>query len=166
MQKNRRDSGFTLIEIILSLAIIALVIPIASNMMIQSFDVFNSGIYRMNTGQRVELALEEIANYLRSAKTKPEEDITATLKTYNFIGYNNSGNEFNIQIKLEGNANDHNLLLNGRIIAENVTAYFIEPIGIDSNIFEVNIEYRVRENESDASVLRNKSIEVYPKNLS
>ena len=165
MKLFKENSAFTLIEIMLTLAIIVLVIPLASNMMIQSFNIFNSGVHRMSTGQRVELALEEIGNSLRSATTEPSIDGTAALKTYKFKSYNSSiMAPEDIVIELDGSANDFNLLLNDRIIAENITEYYINLI--DGEIFELIIEYRVRENESDSSVLKEKKLEVYPKNLS
>lgn len=159
----KNENGFTLIEIILTLTIIVLVIPLASNMMVQSFNIFNSGIYRMNTRQRVELALDQISDYLRSATEIDEEN-------NEFYSYNSSGTITKITLELAGdNPNDRNLLLNSginsRIIAESVTSFSITESPKDSGVYEIKISYRVKEKESDGSLIREKSLKVYPKNV-
>ncbi len=105
MKNLNNQKGFTLIELILVISLIGIITPLAGNMIVQSFDIFNSGVERMNRSQRIELAVSEISNYLKSATTLPDKNtIDAAGETITFES-NKSGT--NQSIELKGLASDN-----------------------------------------------------------
>lgn len=69
----KEEDGVTLIEILIAASFIALVMTLASTMIIQSFNIFRGSTYRMSAGQMAELSTDEIALKLREAEKICEE---------------------------------------------------------------------------------------------
>lgn len=68
-EKYFQQNGFTLIELIIAIFLMGVVISIASAMLVQSFNVFESSTRRMSASQLAELTKREVSSYLRSAIT-------------------------------------------------------------------------------------------------
>jgi len=145
MKKIYNQKGFTLIELLLVISLIGIITPLAGNMFVQSFDIFNSGVERMNRSQRMELAVSEISNYLKSATTSPDnnridavgDEITFESKksgeneSVELKGVSsNSGTGVSIELSYGGNRN--------RVILNDVKSLEIEEL--EDKGFELYIE--------------------------
>ncbi len=65
LTENR--SGLTLVELIISIAIMGIVVAIASTMIIQGFNLAPAGARRMSAGQMAEMHITEISRFIRNA---------------------------------------------------------------------------------------------------
>ncbi|MDZ7672691.1 MAG: prepilin-type N-terminal cleavage/methylation domain-containing protein [Halanaerobiales bacterium] len=70
----KNNNGFTLIEILLAIAIIGIAISMSTGMITQAFRIIIPNNERMNVKQMAEINLREISPYVRNAK-----DIDTTL---------------------------------------------------------------------------------------
>lgn len=99
MGKIYNQKGFTLIELLLVISLIGIITPLAGNMFVQSFDIFNSGVERMNRSQRIEIASSEISNYLKSATTSPDRNIIDAADEKITFESNRSGKNQSVELK-------------------------------------------------------------------
>jgi prepilin-type N-terminal cleavage/methylation domain-containing protein len=80
------NQGFTLIELILALAIIGILISMATGAILQAFNIVTPSTKRMNAKQMAEIRLAEIISYARNAKdiNKNNDTITTIENTLKF----------------------------------------------------------------------------------
>lgn len=64
----QKNSGITLIEVILATVILGVVLTLTTTMIIQSFNIVEPSSQRMSAKQLTELNLREIARYVRNAR--------------------------------------------------------------------------------------------------
>jgi len=83
------NNGLTLVELLISIALLGVVVALASTMLVQSLNVIEPSMRRMSAGQLTELAKSELATYLRTATIPVDE----TEDTWTFTGYHPSTDE-------------------------------------------------------------------------
>ena len=62
------ESGLTLIEMLIAVAFTGAVLLIASNMLIQSYNIFYGGTERMTASQAAEITVSQLANDIRASE--------------------------------------------------------------------------------------------------
>lgn len=115
-----KRKGITLIELLISIAILGVVLAIATTLIIQAYNIAPSGARRMSARQMAEMHVTEIARYARNAN--PED-----IDSYSIgeeVQYNESENEIEINN-------------NGRIF-NNIIDFSIEPAG--DNDYKITLE--------------------------
>ena len=156
--------GFTILELIIVIVLIGILIPLFSNFIVDSFELFNTGLNRMNTNQRAEIALDTIAKFLRSSDEKPNKKLDSDNDTLTFSSYNKNGIKENITIELSGSEDNYNLLLDSKLVLENVIYFEIEDIDGNGTNFKINLKYNT-ESLLGNNTENEKFIIVHPKNL-
>jgi len=157
-----KNKGFTLLEIILIIVLLGIIAPLFNNAIINSFEVFRAGIYRMNTSQRVEMALRLLASQIRTAENisvVENINLESDEATHSYNSYK-KGILTNNTIKLEGTSSDFNLLYNSRNIAENIISVKTENFG---DGLKLTIKFRINK-ELDNPIEAEKSVLVFPNN--
>ncbi|SDL59708.1 type II secretion system protein [Halarsenatibacter silvermanii] len=76
---SKNQSGLTLIELIISIAIMGVVIALASTMIIQAFNLAPVGSRRMSAGQLAEMHITEISRYIRNARVNDKISISVAV---------------------------------------------------------------------------------------
>jgi type II secretory pathway pseudopilin PulG len=160
----KNNEGFTLIELIVIIGIIGIIVPAVSTMIIQGFNIFDRGIEKMSTDQQVEIALREVADYLKASNNLPpldhedENNNSITLNnndSFSFKSYSSSTNK-DIEISLSSADENFNLLINDRLVAQNIKK--IELVKEKEKIYHFKISYDIDNNTEENSKI------VYVKN--
>jgi len=143
--------GLTVIEMLIAIVILGVVMSIATSMVIQSFNIFDSSTRRMSASQLTELAQTEVALHLRSAKTEITNN--EDKNKYKFDGFY-EGNEGTLEFVFDSNS--ERLLLNfkklgedtiiSRTIANNIVGFEVEG---ESNEFDIYIKAKDDNNTSE-----------------
>jgi len=121
------NKGFTLIEIILAVAISGTVIAMATGMIIQAFEIVGPSSERISAKQSGELNLTEISRYVRNSKDDNIDENNNEIETLNSttVSYNNEKNKIEVKNK-NGNIirSFHNI--SSFTIKSNSGSYIIE----------------------------------------
>ncbi|SDG78814.1 Type II secretory pathway, pseudopilin PulG [Halanaerobium congolense] len=154
----KNNEGFTLIELIVIIGIIGLIVPAVSTMIIQGFNIFDRGIEKMSTEQQVEIALREIADYLKASNNLPpldhedENNNSITLNnnsdSFSFKSYSDNTNK-DIEISLSSADKNLNLLINDRLVAQNIKK--IKLVKEKEKIYHFKISYDIDNNIEEKS---------------
>ncbi|TDP96960.1 prepilin-type N-terminal cleavage/methylation domain-containing protein [Halanaerobium saccharolyticum] len=78
-----KEKGFTLIELMLALAIVGIVVFSSTGMIVNLFNIVRPSAQRMNTKQVAEIRLIEIAKYVRAASNS---DVDTSSNNISFNG--------------------------------------------------------------------------------
>lgn len=92
----KKSEGFTLIEVLLTIAILGIVMAVGASVLIQFFDIIPSSNERMSTRQLAEIELNKLVTLVREAKNVDTGSNTITV----------SENGEDIEIKFNGSANN------------------------------------------------------------
>jgi prepilin-type N-terminal cleavage/methylation domain-containing protein len=71
---DRKEQGFTLIELMLALAIVGIVVALSTGFIVDLFNIVQPSAQRMNTKQIAEIRLTEISKYVRAASAIDQDD--------------------------------------------------------------------------------------------
>ena len=81
VKKNNNEQGFTLVELMLALAIIGIVVSLSTGMIVNIFNIVRPSTERMSAKQFAEIRLTEISAYARNAEDiDVDKDIIMTNK--------------------------------------------------------------------------------------
>jgi len=129
-RKHFHQNGFTLIELIIAIFLMGVVISIASVMLVQSFNVFESSTRRMSASQLAELTKREVTSYLRSATTgvsNGEDTDTWEFRAFHPNRDYDTPKDFeitNVDGRLELTVNGG--VIESRVLVNNVTEFNID----------------------------------------
>lgn len=160
----KNNQGFTLVELILVIGIIGIIIPVASTLILQAFNIFDQSTEKMNTEQQIEIALSETSDYIKAGKNLPLPDSDNPSKTtltinsaedkFEFSSYLD-GLEKNIEVKLKNAENKLKLLVNGRLLANNINKLDFEMIDEENKIYKLIINYNDDQEKSKIIFVKN-----------
>jgi prepilin-type N-terminal cleavage/methylation domain-containing protein len=154
------DNGFTLVEILMTIIILGVVILIVTSMIIQSFSIVDDSSQRITQNRLVEIMLEDISKYFRSAT-----DFTVvSSNVYEFEAYSPyNGNENTYRISYNDTDSELTFEENNNVLRE-VTgiSFFDMSSGATSNsyIYQISVKY-IDEN----GIQNEKQINLYARNL-
>lgn len=66
LRKIKNDNGLTLIELLISIALLGVTLAIATTIIIQAYNIVPSGSRRMSAKQMAEMHVTEIARHIRN----------------------------------------------------------------------------------------------------
>lgn len=130
-------SGFTLLEIILTLIIFLLISLIVTPILISSFDILDSSSVETSQDQLLALAQQKISAYLRTTISDPANQFGQARDSWTFSGYNSASEANKYRINLVNNT--LYLQINSQpqqIILQNVNDFYIKQLEI-KNRFSV-----------------------------
>lgn len=101
MNKTLKNSGITLIEILVSIIIFSAVMLIATSMIIQSFNIINRSSETVGTKQLSEIMLKDLTNNLRQINSYNQDEFTNNNNIWEFT-INDNDTDVNLKIILSG----------------------------------------------------------------
>lgn len=172
------EKGFTLLEMIIAISLIGTVIALAGGMLVESFSLFDRSSHRISTAQQAEMAVDNIASYLRSAVEIVDETSFRAHHNeyYDENDEDNDSEDNTVYFSFDVNPDNQQLIKNvykdtnesdllaSRTIASNVEKFSIVPQNNGEN-YKIVIEYRTQEQNNSESPTSIKSKSVHPKNL-
>lgn len=84
-----KEDGFTLVELMLAIAIVGIVVSLSTGMIVDLFKIVRPSAQRMNTKQMAEIRLTEISKYARAASEINEDDDKIILYGKTIVEYEN-----------------------------------------------------------------------------
>ena len=154
------DNGLTLVEILMTIIILGVVILIVTSMIIQSFSIVDDSSQRITQNRLVEIMLEDISNYFRSAT-----DFTVVSSSvYEFEAYSPyDGNENTYRISYDNTNSELIFEENGNVlrVVSGISSFNIIS-GTDSNsyIYQISVTYT-----DENGIQFEKQINLYARNL-
>ncbi|MFW6028879.1 MAG: PulJ/GspJ family protein [Halanaerobiales bacterium] len=145
---KKEEKGFTLIELMLALAIVGIVVSLSTGFMVDIFRIVIPSSERMNTKQIAEIRLNEISKYARSASEIDTTNDTITVNGAIIVEYDGS-NEILI--------NNEDGTFNRSI--SNIKNYDINKV---DDLYEITIEV-CRDNDCDKA--ETVSTKITPRNI-
>ncbi|CCU79378.1 hypothetical protein HSACCH_01286 [Halanaerobium saccharolyticum subsp. saccharolyticum DSM 6643] len=85
----KKEKGFTLVELMLALAIVGIVVAVSTGFLVDLFNIVRPSTKRMNTKQIAEIRLTEISKYARNASKIDEDDDKIILNGKTIVKYEN-----------------------------------------------------------------------------
>lgn len=156
--KHFNGSGFTLLEIILTLIIFLLISLIVTPILISSFDILDSSSTEMSQDQLLALAQQKLAAYLRTAIADSTNQFGQGRNNWTFSGYSSAVDENKYRLNL---INDTLYLqINSQpqqIILQNVNGFYIRQLTTKNRFLiylETNVEGKT-EQQREFVVSRN-----------
>ena len=144
------NEGLTLIELLISIALLGVVLTLATTMLVQSLNVIEPSMKRMSAGQLTELAKSELSTYLRTATTEVSKDLDDNgVSTWEFTGYHPTTEDaVEIDFTIKHSDENRNVSIESaiedRTLVSNVEDLEINNI-YDKNSFEIFIRVIDRE---------------------
>ncbi len=112
MNKRSSQQGFTLIELIIVIVLLAIIAKMASQMLGQGLNAFLMGQNVMNTNWQGQIALERLSRDLALVRSASDVSVNSATE-FSFINVNGVA----IDYKLSGTT----LLLNSQVLADGVS---------------------------------------------
>lgn len=142
----KANDGFTLVELILSFALLSIFLSMITPMIIQPFMVEESS-QRMSVRQMAELNLRKIARYARNANNiEINENINPN--SYKIIGD---------EVEISYNSSDDNIKKDGETLISNAEMEIIEIDETSENIYKIII---TKYNNEEDSIKANTIIQI------
>ncbi|TDO92258.1 prepilin-type N-terminal cleavage/methylation domain-containing protein [Halanaerobium saccharolyticum] len=137
----KNNNGFTLVEILLVILILAVVMTIGATTLIQVFNIVPESNERMSTRQLAEINLSTIATYIRNAEEVNPDNDTITI------------NEDGI-LKIIRHS-DKSIKKNGEVLINDIETFSIEKDDDteQENLYIVTIEKCAQEECEENTVL-------------
>lgn len=126
--KIKKNNGFTIVEILMVILILAVVMSIGAAILIQVFNIVPSSNERMTTRQLAEIDLSLIATYIRNAEeVNPDND-------------NITVNEAGISKIIRHQ--DNSIKKNGEVLINDIERFYIEKDedSEQENLYIITIE--------------------------
>jgi prepilin-type N-terminal cleavage/methylation domain-containing protein len=143
----KNSKGFTLVEVLITIAILGIVMAIGAAVLIQTFEIIPNTNQRMSTRQLAEINLSTIASFVRNAESIDIINDTITI----------SENGSSKIIKLE----DESIKKNGKVLINDIEKFFIEKdsdLGQD-NLYIITIE-KCSQEECEDNVLLSQQVSI------
>lgn len=162
---RRKNSGFTLIEIVIAMTILSIVVTILAGVFVTNADIFGSIVRSNDEISDLRLASARLAIEIRSIK----DERSIHQATESSLSFQNDDGD---QVRLDFEPRRNELLLNSRTLASNIgtcrfTYYDVRgrklgnpKVSPKTNIWSVEVELAASGNGSARIVSR-----VYPRNL-
>lgn len=161
------DNGFTLVEILMTVIILGVVMLIVTSMIIQSFNIVDDSSQRITQNRLVEIMIEDISNYFRSATDFTE----ISSNKYEFEAYSPyDGNEKTYRISYDNTAHELIFEENGDILRKISEIYpnilgedviqVVKGTGNNSYVYKIIVKY-----EDKNGIQNEKLINLYARNL-
>ncbi|KXS49503.1 MAG: hypothetical protein BHK79_00975 [Halanaerobium sp. MDAL1] len=126
--KIKKNNGFTIVEILMVILILAVVMSIGAAILIQVFNIVPSSNERMTTRQLAEIDLSLIATYIRNAEEVNPDNDTITV------------NEAGISKIIRHQ--DNSIKKNGEVLINDIERFYIEKDedSEQENLYIITIE--------------------------
>ena len=126
--KIKKNNGFTIVEILMVILILAVVMSIGATILIQVFNIVPSSNERMTTRQLAEIDLSLIATYIRNAEEVNPDNDTITV------------NEAGISKIIRHQ--DNSIKKNGEVLINDIERFYIEKDedSEQENLYIITIE--------------------------
>lgn len=154
-----KKRGFTLVELVASMTVLAIIALIASNVIVESMRVYARAVPAMGASYKADLALRTM---LRDIRDLSDRSAITTFTSTAFTFQNSDGME--IAFLLTGT----DLTRNGDLLADDVTAFAFQYLeddgsaaGSTDDLHLVDIDFTV---QSGTQTLRSRSL-VFPRSL-
>ena len=132
----KTNKGFTLVEVILTIAILGIVTPMILSMITDIYSTVIPNTQRMHAKEGAQLNLSRISRHIRNTDADILEDKFNTQDKINF----KDQNEINLDgITIKYNSSNSQIKINGNQL-NNIENLVIEKI--NSNIYEIKLEFK------------------------
>ena len=125
-KKTEKNSGFTLIEVLLATVILGMVLALSSSLIIQSLNISLPGSRRMSVKQMAELHLTEIIPYVKNAREDGIENYKIKTREGKKVEYHEEKDKIVIKDEKENKINSFSNISYFDINNENNDYYTIE----------------------------------------